>query len=144
MAPLELVSVNVGKIVALLGNEKSAIRLPLAVLALAGNTKNKEEIRALTPVTSLADKVILRNGALVRVWALVSDVLLTLKVLPPAKLPVLLKDIEDLPAPRLPDPPAGAGSSDFLQEDVIDNKANAIITGNENEHFAEPRQQFRG
>jgi hypothetical protein len=55
-------------------------------------------------------------------------------VVPPAKLPLLVKDMDDLPAPRLPDPAGGVVSLFFLQE-VIDNKANAIIIGNENTFF---------
>ena len=134
VAPVVLDKVRDGNITALFGLAKSPVRLPDVVEAFAGTLRISPAERLLDPLISVVDNTMLRLLPVLDA-ACVAAVLLTENAVPPAKLPVLLKEMADLPAFRLPDPAAGAGSLDFLQDDVIDNKANAIITGNENNFF---------
>lgn len=137
LVPVVLLSDNTGRMVALLGNEKSPVKLPEVVFALAGTLNVMKAVLVFVTAISVADKLIVLKTPFAPVCAVVVAVLLCANDVLPAKLEELLNTIEDLPLPSELElcAPAAAAASLFLQDVPIANNAIAIIIGKEINFF---------
>jgi hypothetical protein len=83
-------------------------------------------VRVLRPFTSVAERLTLRKVVLLFVCARVVAVLLMLKDVPPAKLPLLLNTMAAFPAERFPElvPPPPLLLLQELSKKAIDKTAN--------------------